>query len=184
MKKDADFEAYMAQLGVKPLQDRGPVQALGAVSDEDYHTWFQRMAPEEHAVEDEDRNLFLQALDTLPAQAFEKDRPEPTRPDSFRKIKRKVKGEHEDVLDLHGMLRDEAMVALGRFVASAFTHKRKSVMVITGKGLRSPGGKSVLKPAVEDWILKQGRYYLRAYAEAPRAFGGRGAYILYLHPPS
>lgn len=184
MTKDADFERYMAMLGVKKLEDHGPVKALAPVEDEECQSWSAQFAPESDTESDEDRALFLQALESLPTQAFEKDEAAPEKPSPFRKLKRRVKGDHEDVLDLHGMKREQALQALARFVAAAYTHKRKSVMVITGKGKHSAGGKSVLKPAVEEWILKQGRYYLRAYADAPRAFGGRGAFILHLHPPS
>lgn len=172
MNDDASFEAYMAMLGVKPLKDRGPVTKL-ADSSEDL--W----SPDP-ATPDADKALFLQALDTIPAEGLDKDLPEHNPQGRFRKLKKSKSGNPADVLDLHGMTREEALKALSRFVGHAFARKRKTLIVITGKGLRSKGGRSVLKPAVEQWILTQGRYYLRAYSDAPRAYGGRGAYILYL----
>jgi len=52
--------------------------------------------------------------------------------------------------------------------------------VITGKGRHSPRGDSPVRRAVENWIVHKGRRFIRSYAEAPRAYGGRGAFVLYL----
>jgi len=180
MTDDAAFERIMAQLGVQPLKDRGPVEKVPLDLDRYPEEPGQTL---DAVTVDEDRSLFLQALESLPANAFGKDEPEPPQQARFRKLK-KGKASHEMVLDLHGMNLEEAMTELARFVGRAFSHKRKSVMVITGKGLHSKGGRSVLKPHVERWILQQGRHYLKAYSEAPRAYGGRGAFILYLHSPA
>lgn len=174
MTDDASFETYMAHLGVKPLDPSKPVQKL---ADQPVFDPFGDYKPPE----DEDRALFLQALEQMPAKPLDKDSEPEQNQQALRKLKKSEKSDPMDVLDLHGLRSEQAIDALAKFVAHAFTHKRKSVMVITGKGLRSKGGKSVLKPLVEQWILKQGRYYLRAYAEAPRAYGGRGAFILYPH---
>ena len=180
MNDDVDFQRMMAQLGVRPLKDGAAVRKIPLEDEGDFSEPRQRL---DAVSVDHDRSLFLQALDALPAQAFAKDDPDPPEDERFRKLK-KGKVDYETVLDLHGMKLEEAMSELARFVGRAYCHKRKSVMVITGKGLHSKGGRSILKPEVERWILQQGRHYLKAYSEAPRAYGGRGAFILYLHPPA
>lgn len=173
MDEEISFEKYMTQMGVKPLKNPGPVQRLASPQD-----------PDNPAAEPcDDTALFLQALETIPEHGLQKDRAQDPSRHRFHKLKPGEAPTQAPLLDLHGMKREEALTALARFVAHAFTHKRKSVIVITGKGLHSKDGRSVLKPQVEAWILKQGRHYLRAYSEAPRAYGGRGAFILYLHPP-
>lgn len=179
MNDNAAFERIMAQLGVRPLKDNGPVEKVPFDLERDQEIQEQQL---EAVSTENDEALFLQALESIPVNASAKDQPDPPAQQRFRKLK-KGKGGGEMVLDLHGLKLEEAMTELTRFVGRAYAHKRKSVMVITGKGLHSKGGRSVLKPHVERWILQQGRHYLRAYSEAPRAYGGRGAFILYLHSP-
>ena len=50
-------------------------------------------------------------------------------------------------LDLHGLTREEALSELPRFLRNASAYGEKAVLVITGKGLNSPG-EPVLQQAV------------------------------------
>lgn len=137
----------------------------------------------EAAEELDDQELFLAYIEGM--RGFDsKDLPfaqEAAR--SIRRVKAH-KGELpvnlQDTLDLHGLTTVEALNQLMRFVTRSFTRGMKSVMVITGKGKHSADGVGVLKREVEKWILQKGKRFIHSYAEAPRAHGGKGAFILYL----
>ncbi len=82
-------------------------------------------------------------------------------------------------LDLHGFLRDEALVRLEQFVAAAYTAGQQAVLVITGKGINSPEG-PVLQGAVADWLRNKGKGLVVEFSPAPRALGGSGAFVVFL----
>ncbi len=176
-----DFQRIMAGLGVKPI-DR---EQTGRPKDDRALDAFRaRFQPNDEMRDQEDGELFRQSvreIETAPDKDGEASRRQvgpryKVRPDKRAPI------DPEESLDLHGMTVEEALDALARFVARAFAHSARSVVVITGKGKHSARGASVLRPAVERWIVQKGRRFIRAYAEAPRAFGGRGAFVLYLKP--
>ncbi|CAM2067370.1 Smr/MutS family protein [Sulfidibacter corallicola] len=184
MSRDPDFSELMAAIGVRPIDERAKPAKEESTATPSYETYapVQRLQ-EEPDLTEEDSALFLDAMANLGDAVPRKDEaiPEPAGRD-FRRIKHRKdrKPEPDEVLDLHGMRLDPALARLQAFVTQAFTHNRKSVMVITGKGLHSKGGIGILKREVEQWIIQAGRRFVRAYAEAPRAYGGRGAFILYL----
>lgn len=83
-------------------------------------------------------------------------------------------------LDLHGMTRGDAKEALSTFVREAVLKGRRSILVVHGRGLRSPGGEPVLKRAVVGW-LSHGSLsgHVLAFATARQVDGGGGAmYVL------
>lgn len=82
-------------------------------------------------------------------------------------------------LDLHGFMKDEALVRLDRFIASAFGRGQKAVLVITGKGINSPEG-PVLQGAVAAWLREKGKGPVAEFAPAPRDRGGSGAFVVFL----
>ena len=86
----------------------------------------------------------------------------------------------ESRVDLHGMTQTEAHHALIRFIESAYLNGRRSVLVITGKGLRPDGGVGVLRGAVPRWLNEAPlRNWVRAFDYASRRDGGEGAlYVL------
>lgn len=128
---------------------------------------------------EDDRRMFLEALEELEG-VQPKDLQEESARAGLRRL-RSVKSQQVGAtLDLHGYTQDEALRLLAGFVAAQFAASSPVVMVITGKGLHSRGGASVLKPAVEKWIMERGKRFIASYGEAPRAFGGRGAFVLYL----
>lgn len=84
-------------------------------------------------------------------------------------------------VDLHGYTRDDAKTALIDFIASARRDGERCVLVITGRGLGSPGGNAVLREALPRWL---GRFPLRshvlAYCTARSVDGGPGAFYVLL----
>jgi DNA-nicking Smr family endonuclease len=99
------------------------------------------------------------------------------------------RGRHpiEARLDLHGMTQAEAHRALAAFLEGARARGRRCVLVITGRGLGSPGGGS-LKREVPRWLEEAGlRPLLLATAPARPEHGGAGALYLLLRrirPPA
>ncbi len=132
---------------------------------------------------EKDQDLFLRALESL-EEVPDKDRlvtlEAPRRRVEKRSPDKRRTQAPQAVLDLHGRKVEEARGALTRFVEQLRREGERTALVITGKGLRSPGGVAVLKEELERWVRKEGSSHLEAYSEAPRALGGRGAYILYL----
>jgi len=82
-------------------------------------------------------------------------------------------------LDLHGLTRDEALEAMPRFLRNARVHGEKAVLIITGKGINSPG-EPVLQQAVAAWLRDAGREFILEFAPAPREMGGGGAFVVFL----
>ena len=133
-----------------------------------------------------DSRLFLQAMKKL-GTAMTPARREPEEPADtqrrsptgrMRQLKRgslRVSGE----LDLHGFLRDEALVLLERFITGAFGRGQEAVLVITGKGINSPEG-PVLQGAVAGWLRQQGKGMVAEFSPAPRDKGGSGAFVVFL----
>jgi DNA-nicking Smr family endonuclease len=78
-------------------------------------------------------------------------------------------------IDLHGFTADEAAERLNRFIEAALKSGKRSVLLVHGRGLSSPG-KPVLKALVER-VLTQGPYrrWLLAYTSARQCDGGAGA---------
>ncbi len=189
MSDDREFERMMAAIGVRPI-DEEAVQRLDDLDEAELATAFTfaqesftRVAPAaRESVSDEDKSLFLNAMRNMGDRVPNKDQARPTRDQEIRRIKQRKNATVEtgQVLDLHGMRLLPALERLQRFIIKAFTHGDQVVMVITGKGHHSKDGVGVLRREVEQWILQHGRRFVRAYSEAPRAYGGRGAYLIYL----
>ncbi len=79
-------------------------------------------------------------------------------------------------MDLHGMTRDEAGRELKAFLARAAAAGHRTVLVITGKGLASDGGKGVLKAAVPGWLNESpNRERILGFSPAQPKDGGDGA---------
>ncbi len=85
-------------------------------------------------------------------------------------------------LDLHGLLRDEAISRLEHFIERAFSRGMEAVLVITGKGINSPEG-PVLRGAVEAWLRGMGKKMVSEFSPAPRDKGGTGAFVVFLKKP-
>jgi DNA-nicking Smr family endonuclease len=80
-------------------------------------------------------------------------------------------------LDLHGMVTDEARMALAEFLAEAHQRHWSSVRIIHGKGRRSSNRGPVLKGKVDRWLRQ--RDDIIAFCSARPVDGGTGAvYVL------
>ncbi len=94
---------------------------------------------------------------------------------------RRGEPEPDERIDLHGARRAEARRMLVRRVESARARGLRAVVVIHGRGARSPGGEAVLRDALPDWLTRGGvAEHLLAFAPAPDRLGGRGATMLLL----
>jgi DNA-nicking Smr family endonuclease len=87
---------------------------------------------------------------------------------------------YQSHLDLHGLTAEEGHRALVEFVLRAMSLGQRCVLVIHGRGLNSPGQRSVLKNGVKEWLTQGelGRRVL-AFSSARPYDGGAGAtYVL------
>lgn len=86
----------------------------------------------------------------------------------------------ENHVDLHGLNADQAYDSLHFFIRESYLQSRRCVLVVTGKGRNSPGGQSVLKREVYDWLSRDPfRRIVLAFCTAQPKDGGSGAiYVL------
>ena len=79
-------------------------------------------------------------------------------------------------LDLHGFDKSAALEALKGFLERAYVGGKKTVLVITGKGLRKGGEVGVLRQAVPRWLNTEPvRQWVHAFDHASPRDGGEGA---------
>ncbi|SRR5579885_3152 len=86
----------------------------------------------------------------------------------------------QDHIDLHGMTQPAAHQALTDFILESVRKGLRSVLVVHGRGLGSPGGRPVLKHAASNW-LSHGTIggHVLAFVTARAHDGGAGAmYVL------
>ncbi len=82
-------------------------------------------------------------------------------------------------LDLHMKTREESDKVLSSFFRNAVIVGDRTLLVITGKGHHSDK-KAVLREYVRQWLKGDGREWILWFAEAPRALGGSGAWLVRL----
>ena len=83
-------------------------------------------------------------------------------------------------LDLHGLRRDGARETLGAFIRECQRQGVRCVRVITGKGLGSPGKRSIIKHKTYGWLVQKKE--VLAFVQARPNDGGAGALIVLLAP--
>jgi DNA-nicking Smr family endonuclease len=102
--------------------------------------------------------------------------------------------EVDSKIDLHGMTQAEALSALIRFLIQAAQRVDRTVLVITGKGLRrsrdqgeqweTPVEPGVLRRKLPEWLkLPEIRPLVSGYSVAHVRHGGSGAYYLTIRRP-
>ncbi|MEO0998730.1 MAG: Smr/MutS family protein [Pseudomonadota bacterium] len=95
---------------------------------------------------------------------------------TLRKLRRGV-FRLDDELDLHGLTRADARLALGEFLDGAGTDGHRVVRIVHGKGRGSGPRGPVLKHAVAGWLARNDA--VLAYVSARAVDGGTGAlYVL------
>jgi DNA-nicking Smr family endonuclease len=89
---------------------------------------------------------------------------------------RRGKVQIEARIDLHGMTQIAAHEALLGFLERAYLAGKKTVLVVTGKGLRGDGQIGVLRRAVPGWLNQASvRQWVHAFDHAAPRDGGEGA---------
>ena len=105
---------------------------------------------------------------------------------SFELVERLQRGAYafRRHLDLHGHTREEAKVALIAFVAGARRDGERCVLVVTGRGKRSPDGVAVIRDALPRWLSRSPlRAHVLAFCTARPLDGGPGAFYVLLRRP-
>ncbi len=87
-----------------------------------------------------------------------------------RELLRKLKP--QDILDLHGLKKADAVDALGTFITKSRNRGFKKVLIIHGKGIHSTNG-PVLRRVVIDFLEKNKS--TGEFGPAEREYGGKGA---------
>jgi len=82
------------------------------------------------------------------------------------------------VLDLHNYVLEEALVRVRIFLDNSRTKGFRKVLVITGKGIHSAGGESVLRPAIKTAIVNHSA--VRETFVPKASEGGSGAIAVIL----
>ena len=170
-----EFEKMMQQLGVRPLRGARARKAKAEPVP----------IPPPPPVSAEEEALFAEAIESLDAVPL-KDVPDlqvNVDPDlRVGRLRLKMRGDLRlgATLDLHHHHRESAMRRLDRFIRNAVVDGHELVLVITGKGHHSRDGEGVLRAETLGWIETTGRPFVKAYAEAPRRYGGGGALVLQL----
>ena len=80
-------------------------------------------------------------------------------------------------LDLHGYIKDQARVALVQFITQASQSGCRCVLIIHGKGMRSPDQQAILKTQVAHW-LTQFEEVLAFHSAQPKDGGVGAVYVL------
>ncbi|MEZ4273491.1 MAG: Smr/MutS family protein [Myxococcota bacterium] len=88
---------------------------------------------------------------------------------------------HRRRVDLHGCTREEAHDTLRHFIVTARREGERCVLVVTGRGLSSPGGISVLRETLPQWLSRSSlTEHVLAFCPAQPADGGSGAFYVLL----
>lgn len=97
----------------------------------------------------------------------------------FQKLKQGAFS-YESHIDLHGMNSEQAFDNLLFFIRESFLQGKRCVLAVTGRGKNSPGGHSVLKREIQEWLTRDPfRRVMLAFCTAQPKDGGAGAlYIL------
>ncbi len=106
-------------------------------------------------------------------------------------IHKKVRRGHIDIdgtIDLHGMTQNEAREALFRYVTTRVARGARTILVITGKGLKTDNDyiaamteRGILRTMLPIWLSEPGLAHLiSGWSAAARGHGGEGAYYVRL----
>ncbi len=87
--------------------------------------------------------------------------------------KRLARMEVQDSLDLHGMTGREAIQELKAFLESSKRKGYEKVLVVHGRGLHSPEGRSILRPLVKAFLEESP--LVKSFGKAKGHLGGSGA---------
>lgn len=79
-------------------------------------------------------------------------------------------------LDMHGLNTEQAHENLLFFVRESYLQNKRCLLIVTGRGKNSPGGRGVLRQEVQTWLTKDPlRRIVLAFCTAQPKDGGPGA---------
>lgn len=183
LTKEVDFNSAMSQLGVVSLGDQQEDGDSFVVEDEaEDHEVFIAKTPST------DEEIFLDSLGELDcvfsdqyddSDSDELDQPSAGEPRRMKQL-RQGKLKPQQTLDLHGCYREEAREKVRHFLKNRHAEGVQTVLIITGKGNRSPNGESVLRSDVESYLKTHSGAWVVEWGRAPRQYGGEGALVVFL----
>lgn len=183
--EDADL-FLQAMGGVTPLVGQGPAKSPDVVRKKPDRPALA-IPKERGPIDRADKEAFAQAIKQLKLDVTFTDKlpDEELKPLGANRLRQLKKGiiRVDRQLDLHGLTREEALIALPRFLRNARHHGEKAVLVITGKGINSPE-EPVLQQAIAAWLRDAGKEHVVEFAPAPREMGGSGAFVVFLRAPA
>lgn len=182
---EVDFSSAMSQLGVVSLGDQQD-GADSFIVDEEVEE--QEVVLTKTPTTDEE--IFLDSLgeldcvfndqyDDSDADADELGQSSGGEPRRMKQL-RQGKLKPQETLDLHGCYRDEAREKVRHFLKNRHAEGLQTVLIITGKGNRSPNGESVLRSDVESYLNTHSAAWVVEWGRAPRQYGGEGALVVFL----
>lgn len=181
---EADFNRAMAQLGVESFDEdeTAMVRDVAFADSEDEAETYDLSGGDDEIADDDDA-LFVASLgqldsvfnDNFPDDDESVERAEPRRMKQLRQGKLRPQA----TLDLHGCYRDEARKKVRHFLQNRFAEGLATVLIVTGRGNRSPGGESVLRSDIERYLTTRAGAWVAEWGRAPRQYGGEGALVVF-----
>ncbi len=184
---EIDFDQVMGQLGVAALDsDNEQLLRKCDVVDDDEVV---ENSVQEMSIEDSDEALFLSSMGQLDTvfsdncvaddDAIDMTDGAAAEPRRMKQL-RKGKVRPQATLDLHGCYRDEARKKVCHFLRNRCADGMHTVLIVTGKGNRSPNGESVLRDDIEKYLTTHASAWVVEWGRAPRQYGGAGALVVFL----
>lgn len=166
---DTTFERLMRRSGIKRLASKETSADQPA------------QMPEENAgIEFEDAFDWRWEINRIATSGKFSGRPKRLRPALKRKRKVSRNFSPDEVLDLHGETKPDALDRVHRKMQTAESDGYQSLLIITGKGMNSKKKGGVLGSAVWEWLDQYQLDHPIRFQWAPPHLGGKGAILVFL----
>jgi len=180
---EVDFSQAMAQIGVEAIDSDDEIIPPVAIDEDDASNAQVTTTPVQP--DDSDEALFLASLgqlDTVFTDNYAGEDEVPNQVAGARRMKqlRQGKLKPQDTLDLHGSYRDEALKRVRHFLQHRHADGYNTLLIVTGRGKRSPNGEAVLRSDVEEYLRTRASAWVAEWGRAPRQYGGEGALVVFL----
>jgi len=103
----------------------------------------------------------------------------PVRRKPNRKLKITRTFKPDDILDLHGETRDDALSRVQNAIQISEKGNYRTLLIITGKGMNSKEREGVLRKVVWDWLEHHKIDHPIRFQWAPPFLGGKGAILVF-----
>lgn len=174
-----EFASAMDLLGVQPLEaeeDQDAESCSTAVA--------EKKQPSAESTASTEDDAFLSAMGELGVHftdRFPEDDDVVTKASPRRmKLLKQGRIKPQASCDLHGCRGEDVAVKLKHFFDNARYQGLRTLLVITGKGLHSSSGEAVLRSETERYLRTEALNLVAEWGQAPRAYGGSGALIIFL----